>query len=72
MTTSLERGDAHDFWLSLENLPSWCFFPQPQNILIGAKGRVKLCDFGFARSMSANTVVLTSVKVRLASLHRGL
>jgi serine/threonine protein kinase len=25
---------------------------KPQNILIGAGGAVKLCDFGFARSMS--------------------
>ncbi|KAG5188417.1 kinase-like domain-containing protein [Tribonema minus] len=35
---------------------------KPQNILIGAHGRVKLCDFGFARAMSSNTVVLTSIK----------
>lgn len=35
---------------------------KPQNVLIGSNGRIKLCDFGFARAMSANTVVLTSIK----------
>ncbi|CAM9140358.1 unnamed protein product, partial [Discosporangium mesarthrocarpum] len=35
---------------------------KPQNILVGAHGRVKLCDFGFARAMSSDTVVLTSIK----------
>ncbi len=35
---------------------------KPQNILISANGVVKLCDFGFARAMSTNTVVLTSIK----------
>ncbi|KAJ9566754.1 hypothetical protein OSB04_002720 [Centaurea solstitialis] len=35
---------------------------KPQNILICAGGVVKLCDFGFARAMSANTVVLRSIK----------
>ena len=35
---------------------------KPQNILIGEGGVVKLCDFGFARYMSANTVALTSMK----------
>jgi len=35
---------------------------KPQNILISAKGVIKLCDFGFARAMSNNTVVLTSIK----------
>jgi fused-like protein len=35
---------------------------KPQNILISANGVVKLCDFGFARAMSNNTVVLTSLK----------
>eukprot|EP01047_Picozoa_sp_COSAG01_P009357 COSAG01_NODE_382_length_17840_cov_68.658663_19_plen_1094_part_00 len=35
---------------------------KPQNILVGAGGAVKLCDFGFARHMSAKTMVLTSIK----------
>jgi len=35
---------------------------KPQNVLIGAHGTVKLCDFGFARSMSNKTAVLTSIK----------
>ncbi|XP_010536320.1 PREDICTED: serine/threonine-protein kinase TIO isoform X2 [Tarenaya hassleriana] len=35
---------------------------KPQNILIGSGSVIKLCDFGFARAMSANTVVLRSIK----------
>uniref|UniRef100_A0A7S1QPG5 non-specific serine/threonine protein kinase n=1 Tax=Neobodo designis TaxID=312471 RepID=A0A7S1QPG5_NEODS len=35
---------------------------KPQNILVGRNGTVKLCDFGFARAMSCNTMVLTSIK----------
>ena len=35
---------------------------KPQNILIGKGGVIKLCDFGFARAMSINTLVLTSIK----------
>ncbi|XP_062119818.1 serine/threonine-protein kinase TIO-like [Humulus lupulus] len=35
---------------------------KPQNILIGKGSIVKLCDFGFARAMSMNTVVLRSIK----------
>ncbi|CAI5469878.1 unnamed protein product [Closterium sp. Yama58-4] len=35
---------------------------KPQNILVGAGGIIKLCDFGFARAMSCNTMVLTSIK----------
>jgi fused-like protein len=35
---------------------------KPQNVLIGANGVVKLCDFGFARLMSTNTVLVTSIK----------
>ena len=35
---------------------------KPQNILVGRNTTVKLCDFGFARAMSCNTMVLTSIK----------
>ena len=35
---------------------------KPQNILLTENG-IKLCDFGFARMMSLETLVLTSIKV---------
>ncbi|OQR88028.1 protein kinase [Achlya hypogyna] len=35
---------------------------KPQNILVGTKQQIKLCDFGFARAISADTNVLTSIK----------
>lgn len=35
---------------------------KPQNILVEANGTAKLCDFGFARSMSVDTYVLVSIK----------
>ncbi|XP_022003248.1 serine/threonine-protein kinase TIO [Helianthus annuus] len=35
---------------------------KPQNILICVRGVVKLCDFGFARAVSHNTVVLRTHK----------
>lgn len=35
---------------------------KPQNILLTKGGNVKLCDFGFARAMSFQTLVLTSIK----------
>ncbi|XP_034251590.1 serine/threonine-protein kinase fused [Thrips palmi] len=35
---------------------------KPQNILVEANGTAKLCDFGFARSMSIDTYVLVSIK----------
>lgn len=35
---------------------------KPQNILIGSKQQIKLCDFGFARAMSHDASVVTSIK----------
>jgi len=35
---------------------------KPQNILIGPDRQLKLCDFGFARALTQQSLTLTSVK----------
>ena len=35
---------------------------KPQNVLVGANKVVKLCDFGFARSIRSQSMVMTSIK----------
>ncbi|XP_075705140.1 serine/threonine-protein kinase 36 [Rhinoderma darwinii] len=35
---------------------------KPQNILLGKDGTVKLCDFGFARELSLDTLMVRSIK----------
>jgi fused-like protein len=35
---------------------------KPQNVLVSSNGVIKLADFGFARALSASTVLLTSIK----------
>ncbi|ETN24934.1 ULK/FUSED protein kinase [Phytophthora nicotianae INRA-310] len=35
---------------------------KPQNILIGSKQQIKLCDFGFARAIAHDTSLLRSIK----------
>ena len=35
---------------------------KPQNVLLESNGIVKLCDFGFARSMSNEPHMLMSIK----------
>ena len=44
---------------------------KPQNLLISGNGVIKLADFGFARSMSDNTSLLTSVKGQDAEAEQG-
>ncbi len=41
---------------------------KPQNVLINARGRVKLADFGIARDVSASTVTFSGTNV-LGSVH---
>ena len=45
---------------------------KPQNILLGKGAVIKLCDFGFARAMSINTLVLTSIKVAVFTCLTGV
>jgi fused len=35
---------------------------KPQNVLVGSRGIVKLCDFGFARELSSTGSMLASIK----------
>ena len=35
---------------------------KPQNILIASGGRIKICDFGFARTLSSQSMLMTSIK----------
>ena len=35
---------------------------KPQNVLVASNGVIKLADFGFARALSASSVLLTSIK----------
>lgn len=35
---------------------------KPQNILVGSKQQIKLCDFGFARAIAHDASLLTSIK----------
>ena len=44
---------------------------KPQNIPIGSNGTVKLCDFGFARAMSCNTMVRMNISVLLVWLFKN-
>jgi fused-like protein len=35
---------------------------KPQNILVSSNGRLKICDFGFAKAMTLDSSMMQSVK----------
>lgn len=65
LTEETIKSIAQQLFQALNYLHGQCIIHRdlkPQNILVAKGGRIKLCDFGFARTLSSQSALLTSIK----------